>query len=40
MSQNFDICSSFNFISKNGKIFLFFSIIIFLEFIKLKLGHK
>ena len=40
MSQTFDIGLSFNFMTKNGKIFVYFFINIFLDFIKLKLRPK
>ena len=38
MSQSFDIGPGFDFMSKNGKIF--FCMIIFLDFIKSKLGPE
>ena len=40
MSQNFDIWPGFNFMKENGKIFVIFCMIIFLYFIKSKLGPK
>ena len=39
MSQSFDIGSTLVFILKNGKILIFFFMIIFLHFIKKNLGH-
>ena len=38
VSQNLKISLSFIFMSKNGKIFIFFIIIIFLDFIKKNQG--
>ena len=40
MSQNCDISPGFDFMSKKGKIFVIFCMIIFLDFIKSKLGPK
>ena len=40
MSQNSDIGLTFNFMTKNGKIFHTFFMNIFLDFIKLKLRPK
>ena len=40
MSQNVDICSTFDCILKNGKFFCYFFMNIFLDSIKLDLGPK
>ena len=40
MSQNFDIGPGLDFMSKNGKVFFYFCVIIFLDFVKSKLGPE